>query len=151
MSEPQTRPSLMLRLRDPRDQQAWTRFVSIYEPLLMKLMRQRGLQEADARDVTQQVVMTVMRAVDTWRPDGKRRLHALRTQFALQITSAELDLSESQAISGAKDQTSANTAVNVEQKTSPLDLKIEQLKKQIELIDQLDAKSSEPDAPAGTS
>ncbi len=46
MVEPETRPSLMLRLRQAADQQAWTEFVSIYEPLLLRLMKQRGLQEA---------------------------------------------------------------------------------------------------------
>ncbi len=53
MVEPETRPSLMLRLREAADQQAWAEFVSIYEPLVLRLMRQRGLQEADARDVAQ--------------------------------------------------------------------------------------------------
>jgi RNA polymerase sigma-70 factor (ECF subfamily) len=38
MVEPTTRPSLMLRLRDAHDQQAWREFVSIYEPLLLRLM-----------------------------------------------------------------------------------------------------------------
>ena len=71
MAEPETRASLMLRLRDPQDQQAWARFVAIYEPLILRLMRRRGLQDADARDLTQQVVVTVMRAVDTWQPDGR--------------------------------------------------------------------------------
>ncbi|HTN01625.1 MAG TPA: sigma-70 family RNA polymerase sigma factor [Planctomycetaceae bacterium] len=71
MVEPETRPSLMVRLRDPSDQQAWTQFVTIYEPLLLRLMRSRGLQEADARDVTQQVIVAVMQAVDSWQPDGR--------------------------------------------------------------------------------
>lgn len=71
MVEPETRPSLMLRLRDPGDQQAWAEFVAIYEPLLLRLMRSRGLQEADARDVTQQVIVAVMQAVDAWQPDGR--------------------------------------------------------------------------------
>lgn len=31
MVEPETRPSLMLRLREPADQQAWAEFVSLYE------------------------------------------------------------------------------------------------------------------------
>ncbi len=71
MLEPETRPSLMLRLRDPQDQQAWTQFVSIYEPLVLRMLRQRGLQEADARDVTQQVILAVTQAVDDWEPDGR--------------------------------------------------------------------------------
>jgi len=33
-------------------------------------MRQRGLQEADSRDVTQQVVLAVTQSVERWQPDG---------------------------------------------------------------------------------
>ena len=72
MVEPDTRPSLMLRLRETHDQQAWAEFVSIYEPLLLRLMRQRGLQEADARDVTQQVILAVTQAVHRWQSDGQQ-------------------------------------------------------------------------------
>jgi RNA polymerase sigma factor (sigma-70 family) len=71
MGEPTTHLSLMLRLREPGDQQAWREFVSIYEPLVLRLMRQRGLQEVDARDVTQQVIMAISQAVDRWEPDGR--------------------------------------------------------------------------------
>ena len=88
--EPETRPSLMLRLREPADQQAWAEFVSIYEPLVLRLMRQRGLQEADARDVTQQVVLAVTQAVDRWQPDGReasfrRWLFAIARKLALKF------------------------------------------------------------------
>ena len=90
MVEPETRPSLMLRLREVADQQAWAEFVSIYEPLVLRLMRQRGLQEADARDVTQQVVLAVTQAVDRWQPDGReasfrRWLFAIARTLALKF------------------------------------------------------------------
>ena len=71
MGEPETRPSLIIRLRDPQDQDAWTQFVAIYEPLVLRLLRQRGLQEADARDVAQQVIVAVTQAVDGFVPDGR--------------------------------------------------------------------------------
>jgi RNA polymerase sigma factor (sigma-70 family) len=71
MWEPETRPSLMVRLRAPQDQQAWAEFVSIYQPLILRVMRGRGLQEADAQDVAQQVVLVVTKAVERWQPDGK--------------------------------------------------------------------------------
>ena len=35
--EPTTRRSLVLRLRDPRDEAAWAEFVDIYEPLVYRL------------------------------------------------------------------------------------------------------------------
>lgn len=90
MMQPETRPSLMLRLRDPLDQQAWVQFVSIYEPLILRLMRQRGMQDADARDVTQQVILAVNQAVDSWHPDGReasfrRWLFAIARNLALKF------------------------------------------------------------------
>ena len=90
MADPETRASLMLRLRDPQDQHAWARFVSIYEPLILRVMRKRGLQDADARDLTQQVIVTVMRAVDSWQPDGReasfrRWLFTIARKLSLQF------------------------------------------------------------------
>jgi RNA polymerase sigma factor (sigma-70 family) len=90
MVEPETRASLMLRLRDPKDQQAWAQFITMYEPLVLRMLRQRGFQEADARDVTQQVVVAVTQAVDDWRPDGReasfrRWLFAIARKLALKF------------------------------------------------------------------
>src|SRR5688572_8084512 len=50
---PPTRPSLLLRLRDFQDQQAWDQFVSVYGPLIYAYLRKNGLQDADAADITQ--------------------------------------------------------------------------------------------------
>ena len=43
-----TRPSLLVRIRDPRDREAWGQFVEIYAPLVYEMARRRGLQDADA-------------------------------------------------------------------------------------------------------
>jgi RNA polymerase sigma factor (sigma-70 family) len=56
-----TRPSLLVRLRDPQDREAWQQFVNLYAPLIHKLARWRGFQDADAADVTQEVLTTVAR------------------------------------------------------------------------------------------
>jgi RNA polymerase sigma factor (sigma-70 family) len=61
---PITRSSLLLRLRDSRDERAWYEFVEIYGPLLHRLARKRGLQEADASDLAQEVYRTVARAIE---------------------------------------------------------------------------------------
>ena len=52
---PDTRPSLLLRLRDRSDRQAWKVFVDLYGPLVYALGRRHGLQDADAADLTQDV------------------------------------------------------------------------------------------------
>ena len=46
---PETRNSLILRLPDNRDVEAWDQFVSIYEPLVYRLARARGFRDGDLR------------------------------------------------------------------------------------------------------
>ena len=66
---PETRPSLLVRIRDPRNEQAWTEFLEIYEPLVYRLARKRGFQDADARELTQDVFVAVASAIERWDPD----------------------------------------------------------------------------------
>jgi RNA polymerase sigma factor (sigma-70 family) len=58
-SAPQTRPSLLVRIRDAGDRAAWVQFVEIYAPLVYRFARGRGLQDADAADLTQEVLQAV--------------------------------------------------------------------------------------------
>lgn len=69
---PTTRYSLLLRIQDPRNQAAWAEFVGIYEPLIYRLARRKGLQDADARDLCQDVFRAVARAARRWIPDPER-------------------------------------------------------------------------------
>ena len=69
---PCTRPSLLLRLRDPQDERAWNEFLEVYGPLVQRLALRRGLQEADAADLTQEVFRAVAAAIDRWDPDPAR-------------------------------------------------------------------------------
>lgn len=69
MTAPETRHSLILRLRDGRNQQAWAEFLEIYQPLILRLVRCRGLQDADAREVTQDVLLAVVAAIPNWDVD----------------------------------------------------------------------------------
>ena len=69
---PETRASLLLRLRDPQDQSAWSVFLQIYQPLIFRLARRRGVQDADAREVTQDVLMAVAGAISRWEADPAR-------------------------------------------------------------------------------
>src|ERR1700674_1586490 len=57
-----TRPSLLIRIRDPQDREAWRQFVALYAPLIHGLARGRGLQDADAADLTQEVLRAVTKA-----------------------------------------------------------------------------------------
>ncbi|MEZ5966251.1 MAG: sigma-70 family RNA polymerase sigma factor [Planctomycetota bacterium] len=55
---PQTRRSLLLQLRQ-RSDDAWHRFLEVYEQAIYRSCRARGLQHADACDVTQEVLTAV--------------------------------------------------------------------------------------------
>jgi RNA polymerase sigma-70 factor (ECF subfamily) len=61
---PSTHISLLTRLREPSDQEAWLRFVDLYAALVYQFGIRRGLQDADAQDVTQEVCLTVSRAMN---------------------------------------------------------------------------------------
>jgi RNA polymerase sigma-70 factor (ECF subfamily) len=69
---PATRASLLVRLRDPRDGPAWARFVEVYAPLVYGYARKQGLQDADAADLTQEVLRVVSQAVRRLEYDPAR-------------------------------------------------------------------------------
>ena len=72
MNLPETRPSLLLRVRDANDADAWSEFAAIYRPVILRLARMKGMQDADAEDLAQQVLLAVSRAVERWEPDAAR-------------------------------------------------------------------------------
>jgi RNA polymerase sigma-70 factor (ECF subfamily) len=67
-----TRASLLVRIRDCDDDQAWSQFVEIYAPLVYGFARRHGLQDADASDLTQDVLQSVARAARTLDYDPAR-------------------------------------------------------------------------------
>lgn len=67
-----TRYSLLMRIADPQNHAAWLEFVAIYEPLVYSLARRKGLQDADARDLCQDVFRAVAGAARRWTPDPER-------------------------------------------------------------------------------
>lgn len=85
---PPTRPSLLVRLRDGRDQQAWFQFVDLYAPLVYDYARQHHLQDADAADLMQIVLRVIVSAVRKLEYDPRRGsfrgwlLTIVRTQLA---------------------------------------------------------------------
>jgi RNA polymerase sigma factor (sigma-70 family) len=69
---PVTRPSLLVRIRDSRDAQAWCQFVDMYAPLIHGYARKHGLQDADAADLTQDVLGIVARSIQKLEYDSRR-------------------------------------------------------------------------------
>lgn len=60
---PSTRYTLLRRIRNLKDHEAWAAFVDVYSPLVYRFCLQRGLQDADARDVVQEVFIRVGRGI----------------------------------------------------------------------------------------
>ena len=56
---PVTRVTLLARLRDGNDADAWREFVALYAPVVYGFARKRGLQDADAADLMQDVLRSV--------------------------------------------------------------------------------------------
>lgn len=69
---PATRYTLIAKLRDPADAGAWREFVTLYQPLIYRLARRQGLQDADALDLGQEVFRTVARAIERYDLDPAR-------------------------------------------------------------------------------
>lgn len=66
---PLTRVSLFIKIRETNDDNAWTEFVEIYTPLIYAYARRQGLQDADAADVTQDVMTSINRAIQNFDYD----------------------------------------------------------------------------------
>lgn len=69
-----TSSSLLRRLRNPDDRASWGEFVSLYEPLLLRYVRKKGVGEHDAQDVVQGIFISLLRKLPTFELDrGKGR------------------------------------------------------------------------------
>lgn len=76
-----TRPSILRRVRDPDDRTAWIAFHARYRDWILGYCRRRGLQEADALDVLQQVLVRLSRRLPGFDYDpskGRFRGYLLR-------------------------------------------------------------------------
>lgn len=63
---PETHPSLLVRIRDENDAESWSHFVEAYAPAIYSFLQQQGLQDADAADLTQDVMASVATAIKTF-------------------------------------------------------------------------------------
>ncbi len=58
------------------DEDAWSRFVLRYEPLIQRWCHSWGLQDSDIRDVTQDVLLRLSRAMQKFEYDASRSFRA---------------------------------------------------------------------------
>jgi RNA polymerase sigma-70 factor (ECF subfamily) len=71
-SNPPTPASLLERLRQPTDQEAWGRFVDLYGPLIYSWGRHAGLQDPDTADLVQDVLLALVQALPNFTYDRHR-------------------------------------------------------------------------------
>lgn len=64
---PTTRESLILRISDPADADAWEEFVATYRPAVYRIATLKGLQHADALDLVQVVFVAIAGSIDRWK------------------------------------------------------------------------------------
>lgn len=79
-----TSATLLERLRDRADAEAWQRLVDLYSPLLFGWLRRHALQDADVDDLVQEVLMAVAREAPQFQHSGRPGAfrHWLRTILA---------------------------------------------------------------------
>ncbi len=66
---PDTRSSLLLRVKNIAcDHHAWQEFAELYQPVIIRMAKAKGMQEADAQDLAQQVLVSVHHAIGRWEP-----------------------------------------------------------------------------------
>jgi RNA polymerase sigma-70 factor (ECF subfamily) len=68
---PETRESLLVQVRSPANREAWDEFALIYRPVIYRLARHRGLQDADAQDLAQQVLMAIASAIGNFEKSSE--------------------------------------------------------------------------------
>src|SRR5262249_35484265 len=109
-----TSETLLGRLREsPGDQAAWDRFVERYGPKIYGWCRQWRLQEADAEDVTQNVLLCLTRKLRSFAYDPSRSFRGwLRTL-------TEHACSDFFAERGRRDRGSGDTAAVGGRKSAP--------------------------------
>lgn len=68
---PETRISLLCRvLQNPNDSQGWSELVALYQAPIYRTLRCRRLQHTDAMEVTQQVLVALVRYLPQFQSDG---------------------------------------------------------------------------------
>ena len=86
---PETQLTLLTNLKSSENRKAWEEFVILYRPVIYRMARRHGMQDADAQDLVQNVLVRVARAIESWeKQPGIRFRHWLRRVSRNAIVSA---------------------------------------------------------------
>jgi RNA polymerase sigma-70 factor (ECF subfamily) len=69
MQSLETRATLLVRIRDSNDRQAWNDFFQLYMPLVYSYALKHGFQDADASDIAQEVMCLVAKSIKAFDYD----------------------------------------------------------------------------------
>ena len=93
--------SLVERLKHREDAAAWARFVNLYSPIIFFWARNVGLQEADARDLVQDVFAVLVQKMADFRYDPAQSFRAwLKTVALNKIRERQRRRGEAQLVNG---------------------------------------------------
>ena len=67
----ETPVSLLERLRQSRDDGGWQRLTDLYLPLVQRWLSHKGLAVADADDLTQEILLTIVRELPDFEHSGR--------------------------------------------------------------------------------
>jgi RNA polymerase sigma-70 factor (ECF subfamily) len=89
-----TRKTLLARVRDRRDDEAWREFYALYAPLLYHYARSRGLARADAEELRDHCFEVIARRLPDFEYDRKKGsfkqwLYRLASQRAIDVRRAQ--------------------------------------------------------------
>ena len=100
---PLTRASLLVQLKNDNDNESWQQFVTIYRPIIYRIATRRGLQDADAQDLTQQILVSISQSIQRWekKDESVRFRHWLRRVAKNAIINAMTRKPKDQAAGGS--------------------------------------------------
>lgn len=76
---PETRSLLLANIQSLENREAWEEFTLLYRPAIYRMARRRGMQDSDAQDLTQDVLMRIAKSISDWEPRPEVRFrHWLR-------------------------------------------------------------------------
>ena len=104
-----TQLSLIARLSDPDDEEAWLQFTSLYEPAIVRAFERFGLQHADAQDEAQRVFLGIAKSLAK-RPHNPQKAK-FRTWLARLIKNAAINALKKKPLAMAQGGSSAHQAL----------------------------------------
>jgi len=133
-----TRASLLIRIKDPNANEAWSEFHDLYAPLIYRYARRRGLNREDADDIRSECYKSIVQQIGAFDYDkAKGGFKAwLRTIVDRRVVDLFRKKREQQAKSGELQQieavhTSAEEVWDTEWKSQHLKHCVEQLRGEV--------------------